>query len=171
MMKVTIFLNFLGCFSLVLCLLGAPVTAQLDEAPLNQTNTSISGYFIHSVNLPSQTVGISTGSYISPSIVLENTGLDDTSGNLIRIRLFLGEWELISKNNQITPLQQGEIREIHPGYLVPGVIPSGEYGLKVSVELVGEGEEFEILNIQEIQGQIKVKAGKVKSSTSGCGCT
>lgn len=171
MMKVTSFLNFLGCFSLVLCLLGAPVTAQLDETPLNQTNTSISGYVIHSVNLPPQTVGISTGSYISPTIVLENTGLADMPGSLIRIRLFLGEWELISKNNQITPLQQGEIREIHPGYLVPGVIPSGEYDLIASVDQAGKGEEPQVLNTQGIQGQVKVKAGTVKSSTSGCGCT
>lgn len=171
MMKGTSILIFLGCFSLVLCLLGVPVSAQLDEAPLNQTNANTSGYVIHSVNLPSQTVGISTGSYISPSIVLEHTGLADTSENLIRIRLFLGEWELVSKNNQITPLHLGEIREIHPGYLVPGVIPSGEYDLIVSVDQAGEGEEPEILNTQEIQEWVKVKAGSVKSSTSGCGCT
>lgn len=169
-MKGTSFLTYLGCISLMLCTLGVSVSAQLGDTVDNQTNASISGYTIHSVDLPTQTAGISTGSYISPSIVLENAGFLESSGGLIRIRLFLGEWELISKNNQISPLNQGEIREIHHGYLVPGVIPSGEYILTVIIEQAGEGEEPEILNTQEIPELVKVKSGSVKSSTSGCGC-
>lgn len=155
--------------------LAVPVWSENLTNQSSQVDQNISAYpdyAVSAVTLPPQSSWIDSGSYIHPNITLSNLGGDDSSGRIIKVTAFLGSYQLISKNNQVSPLKAGEVRGIAPDYLIPNSVPSGDYSLKVVI-----GTEYEQSNESAgnneatAQNQVNIKLATPKAKVNNCGCS
>ena len=155
--------------------LTTPAWSDTHNQDLDQENKSISQgpyYIITGVSLPTQTTWINSGSYLYPNITLNNIGEDDKTAQNIEIDATLGLYPLISRNNRITPLKAGETRTISPDYLIPNMVPSGEYALSISIRKDMDTNSTNTRNATvTVEKAVNIKFASPKGKVSNCGCS
>jgi hypothetical protein len=155
--------------------LSTPAWSDTHNQDLYQENTGISqgpDYIITGVSLPPQTSWINSGSYLYPNITLSNIGEDDRAAQNIEVDATLGLYPLISRNNRVTPLKAGETRTISPDYLIPNMVPSGEYALSISIHKDMETNRTNTGNATiTVDKAVNIKFTSQKAKVSNCGCS
>jgi len=160
---------------LVLLIICIPASSAVSNTSLNQTtkdaDQSGPDYEITEVTMPVQTSWTEPGTYIHPNITIRNAGVADITTEPVQIQASLGKYQLISKNNLVSPFKAGEVRKITPDYLVPSGVPTGEYTLTVSVTR-GHEQEGESIGSSTVSAPDKVNVKLITSKTKvrSCNC-
>ena len=160
---------------LVLLIICIPASSAVSDPSLNQTikaaDQSGPDYEITEVTMPVQTSWTEPGTYIHPNITIRNAGAADIAAEPLQIQASLGKYQLISKNNQISPFKAGEVRTITPDYLVPSGVPTGEYTLTASVTHGPEQEgESIVSSTVSAPDKLNVKLITSKTKVRSCNC-
>ncbi|MDD1730519.1 MAG: hypothetical protein LUQ50_15800 [Methanospirillum sp.] len=161
---------FLMTFFVIVTIGSASTTPDLNQT----TTTQAAGpdYEIVTVTLPVQTSWIEPGTSIHPNISIRNNGSADDSTEQVQIKAMLGDYLLISKNSQISPLKGGEERMINPDYLVPTGVPTGEYDLTVSIPVIhNSGTNDGSGNQISASEPVNIKLITSKAKVNSCGCS
>ncbi len=167
--------KYLFFFIITTILLTTPAWSDTHNQEPDQANTSIPqgpDYIIAGVSLPPQKTWINSGTYLYPNITLSNIGEDDKSAQNIEIDATLGLYPLLSRNNRITPLKAGETRTISPDYLIPNMVPSGEYALSISIHKDSDTNSTNTGNATvTVEKAVNIKFATPKAKVSNCGCS
>lgn len=129
-------------------------------------------YSIAAVTLPEQTSWINTGTTLTPNITIRNLGSEDTRTEAVEITAYLGAHKLIPKKNTISPMKEGEGRNVTLEYMIPGIVPSGEYALIISIDPKREQVGGNIQNNDASATRLlTIRMGVPKQRSGGCGCS
>ncbi|PKL59629.1 MAG: hypothetical protein CVV33_06845 [Methanomicrobiales archaeon HGW-Methanomicrobiales-4] len=137
-----------------------------------QNASSGPDYAISTIILPDQTTWIETGTTLTPNITIRNLGSDDFQAEAVEITADLGAYKLIPKNNTISPMKKGETRNVVLEYLIPGIIPSGEYTLIISIDPERDQVGGNIQNNDASATRLlTIRTAVPKMRSGGCGCS
>ncbi len=160
---------------LVLLIICIPASSAVTDPSQNNTikaaDQSGPDYEITDINMPVQTSWTEPGTYIHPNITIRNAGAADIGAELVQIQASLGKYQLISKNNQLSPFKAGEVRTITPDYLVPSGVPTGEYTLTASINR-GPEQDGKSMNSSSVSAPDKLNVKLITSKTKvrSCNC-
>lgn len=158
---------------IMLVLVASISCAAITASSVSVLNASIGpDYSISSVILPDQTSWIETGTTLTPNITIRNLGSDDIRTEGVEITAYLGAHKLIPKNNTISPMKKGEIRNVSLEYLIPGITPSGEYALIISIDPERDQVGGNIQNNDASATRpLTIRTIIPKKRSGGCGCS
>ncbi|MFH0967424.1 MAG: CARDB domain-containing protein [Methanobacteriota archaeon] len=148
-------------------------TQPITPPPGSALNTSAGpDYSISTIVLPNQTSWIETGTTLTPNITIRNLGSDDMQAEAVEITAYLGAHNLIPKNNTISPMKKGENREVTLEFMIPGIIPSGEYALIISIDPERDQVGGNIRNNDvSVTRLLTIRTVIPKMRSGGCGCS
>lgn len=139
MVKISVFLVLLVLF-LVLSVPGLALeTSPEENATENQSVSTlplISGtdYLVQSVKVPIYESTANKGDILHPSLIVKNTGYNDTTKNHINVSAYLGNYPLLPVTSTFPALMAGQERQVFLAYKIPGTIGYGGYVLSVIVD-------------------------------------